>query len=123
MPLNAAESNILLPIKARHPGGNFQNLFGQDIEKRYMPIPSILILFLAAVHSAAAQEDKAHVCVKAHTQQFEQCLQEAVERAVIDRFHWQTQPGNAPAGEDTSFAPGLNRKFMQDADKGFDKAK
>lgn len=105
----------------RHPDSNFQNLFGQDIEKRYMPT-RILILFLAAIHSATAQEGKAHVCIKAQTQQFEQCLQEAVERAVIDRFHWQTEPGNTPAGEDTFLTPELNQEFVHDADKGFDKA-
>ena len=105
----------------RHPDSNFQNLFGQDIEKRYMPT-RILILFLAAIHSAAAQESKAHVCVTAHTQQFQQCLQEAVERAVIDRFPRQTEQGNTPSGEDMPFAPVLNQEFVHDADKGFDKA-
>ncbi len=120
MPLNAPESIIPVPVKGRHPDGNCQNVFGT--EKQYMPIPGILILFLAAVYPAAAQEGNAHVCVTAHTQQFEHCLQEAVERAVIDRFHWQTEPGNTPAGEDMSFAPELNREFMQDADKGFNKA-
>lgn len=82
----------------------------------------ILILFLAAAHSAAAQEGKAHVCIKARTQQFEQCLQEAVERAGVGWFQWQTGPENAPAGENTPIAPEFEQQFMQDADNGFGNA-
>ncbi|AEG02647.1 hypothetical protein [Methylomonas methanica] len=120
MPLNAPETIILVPVKDRHSGGNCRNVFGT--EKRHRLVPGVLILLLAAAHSTAAQEGKAHACVTAHTKQFEHCLQEAVERAGIDWFQWQTGPGSAPAGEDTSFAPELNREFMQDADKGLENA-